>query len=51
MKKLDNDNKKNPSEMYRRIGKLRKNREENQKKILAMVLHVLMHLSSVAKFM
>lgn len=51
MKKLDSDNRKNTSEMYRHIDKLRRNREENQKNILAVVPPVLMHLSSAAQFM
>lgn len=50
-KKLGNDIRENTSEMYRHIGKLRRNWEENQKKILAMVPHVLMHLSSLTQFM
>lgn len=51
MKNLDNDNRENMNEICRRIGKLRRNWEKNQKKILAMVPHVLMQLSSAAQFM
>lgn len=51
MKKLDNDTRENTSERYRRIGKLRRNWEDNQKKILAMVPHVLLHLPFDVQFM
>lgn len=49
MKKVGN--RENTSEMYRYVGRLRRNWEENKKKILAIVPHVLMHLSSLAQFM
>lgn len=51
MKNLHNDNRENINEMCRYISKLGRGWKENQKKILAVVPHVLMYFSSAAQFM
>lgn len=47
MKNLDNDNRENTNEMCRHIGKLRRNWEENQKKIQAMLPHMFYSLCNL----